>query len=228
MKNRNKNIPSHKAYKKAKKEHKKDFLRLHHLSVKCFVAETNKQKPKNDTKDQNENGRLDFIEEGSWGGLRIPRHIWTHFTSIVTLITTTFRRGRVIFVAMETFMSKELHFISKVSHYFSKDIVLLFELISLLFEPISLRFLCFVTLRNEIFRKGILLQMARHTKTVYEQSSSTSDPKRSWSVKIDKIENVTVKKTFTGTDQRTWNRVKLRYIGWPVPVFIRFIEISRI
>ena len=59
-------------------------------------------------------------------------------------------------------MSKELHFISKVSHYFSKDIVLLFELISLLFEPISLRFLCFVTLRNEIFRKGILLQMARH------------------------------------------------------------------
>lgn len=151
MKNRNKNIPSHKAYKKAKKEHKKDFLRLHHLSVKCFVAETNKQKPKNDTKDQNENGRLDFIEEGSWGGLRIPRHIWTHFTSIVTLITTTFRRGRVIFVAMETFMSKELHFISKVSHYFSKDIVLLFELISLLFEPISLRFLCFVT---KFFEKG--------------------------------------------------------------------------
>ena len=61
-------------------------------------------------------------------------------------------------------MSKELHFTSKVSHYFSKDIVLLFELISLLFEPISLRFLCFVTLRNEIFRKGILLQMARHSK----------------------------------------------------------------
>ena len=64
---------------------------------------------------------------------------------------------------METVLSKELHFISKVSHYFSKDIVLLFELISLLSEPISLRFLCFVTLRNEIFRKGILLQMARHT-----------------------------------------------------------------
>ena len=63
---------------------------------------------------------------------------------------------------METVLSKELHFISKVSHYFSKDIVLLFELISLLSEPISLRFLCFVTLRNEIFRKGILLQMARH------------------------------------------------------------------
>ena len=75
MKNRNKNIPSHEAYKKAKKEHKKDFHRLHHLSVKCFVAETNKQKPKNDTKDQNENGRLDFMEEGTWGGLRIPRHI---------------------------------------------------------------------------------------------------------------------------------------------------------
>ena len=33
-------------------------------------------------------------------------------------------------------------------------------------------------------------------KTVYEQSCSTSDPKRSWSVKIDKTENVTVKKTF--------------------------------
>ena len=75
MKNRNKNIPSHKAYKKAKKEHKKDFHRLHHLSVTCFVAETNKQKPKNDTNDQNENGRLDFMEEGTWGGLRIPRHI---------------------------------------------------------------------------------------------------------------------------------------------------------
>ena len=38
-------------------------------------------------------------------------------------------------------------------------------------------------------------------KTVYEQSCSTSDPKRSWSVKIYKIENVTVKKTFVGTDQ---------------------------
>ena len=66
-------------------------------------------------------------------------------------------------------MSKELHFISKVSHYFSKDIVLLFELISLLFEPISLRFLCFVTLRNEIFRKGILLQMARHNRGVFRR-----------------------------------------------------------
>ena len=67
MKNRNKNIPSHKAYKKAKKEHKKDFHRLHHLSVTCFVAETNKQKPKNDTNDQNENGRLYFMQEGTWG-----------------------------------------------------------------------------------------------------------------------------------------------------------------
>ena len=36
---------------------------------------------------------------------------------------------------------------------------------------------------------------------MYEQSCSTSDPKRSWSVKIYKIENVTVKKTFLGTDQ---------------------------
>ena len=69
---------------------------------------------------------------------------------------------------METVLSKELHFISKVSHYFSKDIVLLFELISLLSEPISLRFLCFVTLRNEIFRKGILLQMARHIAIMFE------------------------------------------------------------
>ena len=66
---------------------------------------------------------------------------------------------------METVLSKELYLISKVSHYFSKDIVLLFELISLLSEPISLRFLCFVTLRNELFRKGILLQMARHTQS---------------------------------------------------------------
>ena len=40
-------------------------------------------------------------------------------------------------------------------------------------------------------------------KTVYEQSCSTSDPKRSRSVKIDKIENVAVKKTFAGTDQTT-------------------------
>ena len=46
------------------------------------------------------------------------------------------------------------------------------------------------------------------------------------------IENVTVKTTFAGTDQTTWNRVKLRYFDWPIPVFIRFfeivIEISRI
>ena len=41
------------------------------------------------------------------------------------------------------------------------------------------------------------------------------------------IENATVKKTFAGTDQTTWNRVKLRYFDWPIPVFIRFIEISR-
>ena len=42
MKNRIKNIPSHKAYKKAKKEHKKDFHRLHYLSVKCFIASCRK------------------------------------------------------------------------------------------------------------------------------------------------------------------------------------------
>ena len=120
MKNRNKNIPSHKAYKKAKKEHKKDFHRLHHLSVTCFVAETNKQKPKNDTNDQNENGRLDFMEEATWGGLRIPRHIWTHFTSIVTLITTTFRRGRV------TFRSHGNRPFERVTFHF-ESITLLFE-----------------------------------------------------------------------------------------------------
>ena len=67
MKNRNKNIPSHTAYKKGKKEHKKDFHRLHHLSVTCFVAETNKQKPKNDTNDRNENGGLDFYGGGDLG-----------------------------------------------------------------------------------------------------------------------------------------------------------------
>ena len=35
-----------------------------------------------------------------------------------------------------------------------------------------------------------------------------SDPKRSWSVKIDQIENVIVKKTFAGSDQTT---LKLMY-----------------
>ena len=65
-------------------------------------------------------------------------------------------------------------------------------------------------------------------KTVYDQSCLTSDPKRSWSDKINQIEKVTVKKTFAGTDQTTWNRVKLQYFDWPIPVFIRFIEISRI
>ena len=34
------------------------------------------------------------------------------------------------------------------------------------------------------------------------------------------IENVTVKKTFAGTNQTTWNRVKLRYFDWPIPVFV--------
>ena len=38
---------------------------------------------------------------------------------------------------------------------------------------------------------------------VYDQSCSMSDPKRSWSVKIDQIENITVKKTFAGTEQTT-------------------------
>ena len=33
---------------------------------------------------------------------------------------------------------------------------------------------------------------------MYDQSCSTSDPKRSWSVKIGQIENVTVKKTLAG------------------------------
>ena len=34
--------------------------------------------------------------------------------------------------------------------------------------------------------------------TEYDQSCSTSDPERSWSVKINQIENVTVKKTLAG------------------------------
>ena len=78
--------------------------------------------------------------------------------------------------------------------------------------------------------KECLVKVKKTTaKTVYEQSCTTSDPKRSWSVKIYKIElRVTVKKTFAGTDQTTWNRVKLRYFDWPIPVFIRFTEISRI
>ena len=37
---------------------------------------------------------------------------------------------------------------------------------------------------------------------MYDQSYSTSDPKRSWSAKTDQIENVTVKKTFAGTDKQ--------------------------
>ena len=48
---------------------------------------------------------------------------------------------------------------------------------------------------------------------MYEQSCSTSDPKKSWSVKIDKIENVTVKNTFAGTDQTTWKSTEA---GLPV------------
>ena len=46
--------------------------------------------------------------------------------------------------------------------------------------------------------------------------------------KQEEIENVAVKKTFAGTDQTRWNSVKLRYFDWPIPVFIRFIEISKI
>ena len=37
-----------------------------------------------------------------------------------------------------------------------------------------------------------------------------------------KVENVSVKKTFAGTDQTTWNRVMLRHFDWPIPVFIRY------
>ena len=61
-----------------------------------------------------------FMEEGTWGGLRIPRHIWTHFTSIVTLITTTFRRGRV------TFRSHGNRPFERVTFHF-ESITLLFE-----------------------------------------------------------------------------------------------------
>ena len=46
-------------------------------------------------------------------------------------------------------------------------------------------------------------------KTVYEQSCSTSDPKRSWSVKIDKTENVTVKKTFDSETMTSRNGMLL-------------------
>ena len=45
---------------------------------------------------------------------------------------------------------------------------------------------------------------------------------------IKETENFTVKKTLAGTDQTTRNRVQLRYFDRPIPVFIRFIEISRI
>ena len=40
------------------------------------------------------------------------------------------------------------------------------------------------------------------------------------------IENVTVEKTFAGTDQTTWNRVKLRYFDWPIPVFLSNLSIN--
>ena len=39
---------------------------------------------------------------------------------------------------------------------------------------------------------------------------------------VRKFENVTVKKTFAGTAQTTWNRFKLRYFDWPIPVFVRW------
>ena len=191
MKNRNKNIPSHKAYKKAKKEHKKDFLRLHHLSVKCFVAETNKQKPKNDTKDQNENGRLDFIEEGSWGGLRIPRHIWTHFTSIVTLITTTFRRGRV------TFRSHGNRRLERVTFHF-ESITLLFQRYRIAFRThfVTLRtyFVTFFMFRYEIFRKGILLQMARLKKEPLSDLALLFSKRMVWSHPIARMVDFEVHK----------------------------------
>ena len=80
-------------------------------------------------------------------------------------------------------------------------------------------------IKNSMFSYG---KKKTTAKTVYDQCCSTSDPKRSWSDKINQIENVTVKKTFAGTDQTTRNRVKLQYFDWPIPVFIRFIEISRI
>ena len=88
----------------------------------------------------------------------------------------------------------------------------------------------FIWLLSRLTSSRCLVKVKKNTaKTVYEQSWSTSDPKRSWSVKIDQIENVTVKKTFAGTDQTRWKRVKLRwYFDWPIPVFIRFIEILRI
>lgn len=38
---------------------------------------------------------------------------------------------------------------------------------------------------------------------MHEQSCSTSDPKSSWLVKMYKIENITVKKTFAEIDQAT-------------------------
>ena len=41
---------------------------------------------------------------------------------------------------------------------------------------------------------------------------------------VRKFENVTVKKTFAGTDQTTWNRVKLRYFDWPIPVFSQVMK----
>ena len=73
---------------------------------------------------------------------------------------------------------------------------------------------------------------------MYDQSCSTSDPKRSWSVKIDQIENVTVKKSFAGIDQTTQNRVNLRYFDWPSTkwrtwrhvktVFLIFIYLFRV
>ena len=54
-------------------------------------------------------------------------------------------------------------------------------------------------LKNQVTVAKCLIEVKKNTaNTVYDQSCSTSDPKRSWSVKIDQIENVTVKKPLAG------------------------------
>ena len=54
-------------------------------------------------------------------------------------------------------------------------------------------------LKNHVTVAKCLIKVKKNTaNTVYDQSCSASDPKRSWSVKIDQIDNVIVKQTLAG------------------------------
>ena len=75
MKNRNKNIPSHKEYKKKKKNIKKTFIGF---IIWAWSVSLRKQSSKyrRTTRRTKMKCRRDVMEEGTWGGLPIPRHIF--------------------------------------------------------------------------------------------------------------------------------------------------------